>query len=167
MTDKRDIERIYREHGHVVRRRARELLGSDSEASDALHEIFVSLLARPGQLEGVVKVTAWLYRATTHHCLNQIRDRNGRHRLLSALPRTGETSPRAEQAVAVRTLLARLPGFFAEVAVYYYLDEMTQDEIAALLGCSRRNVGRMLARLHDQLEPSAERARRDPVEQGT
>ncbi len=53
------------------------------------------------------------------------------------------------------------------MAVYYYLDEMTQDEIAALLGCSRRNVGRMLARLHDQLEPSAERARRDPVEQGT
>lgn len=167
MTDKRDIERIYREHGHVVRRRARELLGSDSEASDALHEIFVSLLARPAQLDGVVKVTAWLYRATMHHCLNQIRNRKGRHRLLSALPWTGETSPRAEQAVAVRTLLARLPGSLAEVAVYYYLDEMTQDEIASLLGCSRRHVGRLLAGLHDQLEPTAGRTRRDPVEQGT
>ena len=164
MTGRRDIERIYREHGHVVRRRARELLGSESEAGDALHEIFVSLLARPAQLDGVVKLTAWLYRATTNHCLNQIRSRNGRRRLLGALPQAGETSPRGEQVVAVRALLAGLPGSFAEVAVYYYLDEMTQDEIAVLLGCSRRHVGRLLARLQERVEPESGRARRDPVE---
>jgi len=143
----RDIERLYRELGHVVLRRARELLRSDAEARDALHEIFVGLLARPEQLEGVAKRTGWLYRVTTNHCLNQIRNRDGRARLLRAVPRDEETSPRGENLATVRRLLDKLPSPLAEVAVYYYVDEMSQDEIAAILGCSRRHVGDLLARL--------------------
>jgi RNA polymerase sigma factor (sigma-70 family) len=43
-------------------------------------------------------------------------------------------------------MLGRLPHDLAEVVVYYYLDEMTQDEIADQIGCSRRQVGHLLDR---------------------
>jgi RNA polymerase sigma factor (sigma-70 family) len=144
-----EIERLYREHGHVVLRRARELLGSSSEARDALQEVFLGLLARPEQLAGVIKRSAWLYRVTTHHCLNQIRNRHGRDRILRAMSPDEETSPRAEHLIAVRQLLSRLPEPLAEVAVYYYVDEMTHEEIAAMLGCSRRHVGNLMVRMRD------------------
>ena len=142
------IERLYREHGHVVLRRARDLLRSDAEARDACQEIFLELLQRPGQLTGVTRLTAWLYQVTTHHCLNKLRNRRGRLRLLAELdPRSEEVPARADQLAQVRALLERLPEPLGEVAVYHYLDGMTYDEIAGLLGCSRRQVGYLIERL--------------------
>jgi DNA-directed RNA polymerase specialized sigma24 family protein len=50
---------------------------------------------------------------------------------------------------STRRLLARLPLELAEVVVYYYVDEMTHDEIAEQIGCSRRQIGNLLARAAD------------------
>ena len=132
--DERGIDELYRTHGPSVLRRARAMLGSEAEALDALHEIFLDLLARPAQLDGVVKRMAWLYRKVTFHCLKQIRDRDGHSRIVRALLHPDRASPRAEQLTTVRDLLAMLPGRLAEVAVYYYVDEMTHAEIAGILG---------------------------------
>jgi RNA polymerase sigma-70 factor (ECF subfamily) len=142
------IDELYRTHGHVVYRRARELLRSASDATDAVQDIFLSIVNRPEQLAGVVRVTAWLYRATTHYCLNKLRDRRGRMRLLGALRPASSVAPRSEAFAQLRSLLDRLPEPLAEVAVYHHLDGMTYDEIAALLGCSRRQVGYLIERLH-------------------
>jgi RNA polymerase sigma-70 factor (ECF subfamily) len=141
------IDALYREHGHVVLRRARALLRSESEARDAVQDIFLGLLRHPEQLTGIGRVTAWLYRVTTHHCLNALRRRRGRGRLLGALRASSESPARSEQLAQVRSLLARLPDPLAEVTVYHHLDGMTYDEIAAMLGCSRRQVGYMLERV--------------------
>jgi RNA polymerase sigma-70 factor (ECF subfamily) len=141
------IERLYREHGHVVLRRARELLRSEVEATDAVQDIFLSLLQRPGQLDGVTRITAWLYRATTHHCLNRLRNRRGRLKILDGLRPASSVDSRGELLAQVRSLLEQLPEPLGEVADYYHVDGMTYDEIAAILGCSRRQVGALLERL--------------------
>jgi RNA polymerase sigma-70 factor (ECF subfamily) len=143
-----EVDRLYRAHGHVVYRRAHELLRSPSDAADAVQDIFLGLVRRPEQLAGVARITAWLYRATTHHCLNKLRDRRGRFRLLGALRPASSVPPRSEAFAQVRALLDRLPEPLAEVAVYHHLDGLTYDEIAELLGCSRRQVGYHLERLH-------------------
>ena len=52
-----------------------------------------------------------------------------------------------EHATALRFTLERLPAELAEVAVYYHLHERTHDDIAHLLGCSRRHVGDLIKRL--------------------
>jgi RNA polymerase sigma-70 factor (ECF subfamily) len=44
----------------------------------------------------------------------------------------------------VRQLLLEVPEQLREIAVYYYVDQMDQEEIAALLGVSRRTVGNRL-----------------------
>ena len=40
------IEALYKTHGYYLFRRCRALLGSDEEAHDALHEIFVKLIMK-------------------------------------------------------------------------------------------------------------------------
>lgn len=153
------IEQLYREHGHVVLRRARRLLGSEAEARDAFHEIFLSLVSRPEQLRGVTRVTSWLYAVTTHYCLNALRKRRTQQRILGGLvPAPPDAGRQGELMVRVRALLEQLPPPLDEVAVYYYLDEMTHDEIAAILDCSRRQVGYLIQRLQHaaralELEP--------------
>jgi len=145
-----NIEEAYRAHGHSVLRRATRLLGSEPDAREALQEVFASLLERPEQFEAQSAITTWLYSATTHLCLNKLRDARTRARILrERVAPAGEASAPnvAEAGVEVRDLLAKLPAELATAAVYYYLDDLTQEEIAGLLGCSRRHVGDLLERL--------------------
>jgi RNA polymerase sigma factor (sigma-70 family) len=143
-----DVENAYRMHGHHVLRRATRILGNDADAREVLQEIFLSLLTNPSQFSGESSFTTWLYGVTTHACLNRLRNSRTHVRLLEAhRPSTPAQEASPDNAVEVRRLLARLPDELARVAVHYYLDEMTQEETASMLGRSRKHVGRLLARL--------------------
>jgi RNA polymerase sigma-70 factor (ECF subfamily) len=149
------VEAIYRDHGHLVRRRARAILGSEQEAEEVLQELIVSLLEKPRQFDGRSSVTTFLYSMTTHRCLNRIRDRNNRARLIDLHVKpmaNGTTTLRADRLMLLRQTMARVPKDLAEVAAYYYIDEMTHEEIAAVVGCSRRQVGNLLQRFHVRAE---------------
>jgi len=141
------LEAAYRSHGPVVVRRAQRILGNEADAHEVVQEIFTSLLARPEQFSGDGSLTAFLYRATTNRCLNRLRNARNRLRLLDERgPPERSKAPQAENRVALRQALARLPEEQALAVTYYYLDEMSHNEIAALLGCSRRHVGNLLGR---------------------
>ena len=147
-----DLESAYRRHGRIVLRRAGALLGDRDGAREVLQEIFVSLLSDPSQFRGESSIVTYLYRATTNLCLNRLRDRRSRSRLLDekvAPIVSGAAEPRAERLQAVRDLLARLPDDVARAVVFVYVDEMTLDEVAAVLGCSRRHVSNLLARARE------------------
>lgn len=148
-----DIDDTYRQHGASVLRRARALLGNEQEAQDALQEVFLSLVQRPEQFQGGSSITTFLYAMTTNLCLNRLRNQRNRVRLAEQhLPAPEEAgAPRSEDLSAVRQLLSRLPEAEARLVVYYYLDELTQDEIADLLGVQRRQVGRLLERLQARI----------------
>ena len=148
------IEKLYRSHGQIVLRRARHLLGSEADAQEALQEVFASLLKSPDSVRHDGAVVGWLYQATTHFCLNQLRNHRSALRLLAqSRPRpeepmqTVEASADAVEALQdVRRLLGRLPQQEAAAVVFHHLDGMTHDEVATLLGCSRRQVGYLLER---------------------
>jgi RNA polymerase sigma-70 factor, ECF subfamily len=147
--DAATIDRLYRSHGHVVLRRARLLLGNEADAQEALQEVFASLLREPHKLRSAASAIPWLYRATTHLCLNQLRNRRTGARLLqekvaAAVP--AALGPKADALSELRSLLSRLPPDAAAAAVYHHLDGMTHAEVAGLLGCSRRQVGYLLER---------------------
>ena len=156
-----EIERLYRAHGHVVLRRATLLLGNEADAQEALQEVFAALLRAPGEVREAGSVVAWLYRATTHHCLNALRHRRTGARLVERhlAPAAGEAPAhaaeglhRADALAEVRRLLALLPGEEGAAVVYHHLDGMTYDEVAAQLGCSRRKVGYLLERAQGLME---------------
>jgi RNA polymerase sigma-70 factor (ECF subfamily) len=157
------IEATYRAHGASVLRRARRLLGDEDEAREVLHEVFMSLLEGPGQVRGEGGVTSWLYGATTNACLNRLRNTRTRARILAARGAgLGEAAPAStEDMTILRDLLARVPHELARVAVYYYADEMTHEEIAEVLACSRRHVGDLLARLRESVRAVTESSVRE------
>jgi len=143
-----DVERVYRSHGQIVLRRARALLGNEPDAQEALQEVFASLLQ---QRKPIASVVAWLYQATTHWCLNQLRNRRTGARLLELRPPPRADAPSPEPPAEVRSLLSLLPDEVAAAVVYHYLDGMTHEEVAQLLGCSRRMVGYLLERAGESL----------------
>ncbi len=143
----------YRRFGPALARKAERMLRDREEAADVVHSLFVELIHR-----GTEELTLpYLYRAVTNRCLNLIRDRAGRERLLarqeSAL--RGPARIRCDDQVIGLDLLARLQERLdrahMEVLVCRYLDDMSQEEIAEHLGTSRKTVGKRLQRIRDQV----------------
>lgn len=144
------LQELYRSHGPAVLRRARQLLGDDAEAREVLHDVFTSLLEDPEQFSGHSSAMTFLYRMTTNSALGRLRQARNRARLLAEHheERRAATSPGPDTLVELRAWVLSLPEELARVAIYYHMDEMTQDELAAVLGCSRQWVGKLLRQLH-------------------
>ena len=144
-----DVAGLYRSHGHLVWRRARRILGSDDDATDAVQDIFARLWADPTSFRGQSKATTFLYAVTTNHCLTVLRNRGTRQRILDdkVAPEQAFSVPGVDlDNVAVRAVLAQVDAELADVAVAHFVDERSQDDIAAERGVSRRKVSELLAR---------------------
>lgn len=99
----------------------------------------------------------YLYRAVTNRCLNLIRDRATRARLLARDGTSAAPVGRVkleDQVVGIALLAAladRLDAGHMEVLVARFVDDMTQDEIASHLGLSRKTIGKRLDRIRDEV----------------
>ena len=94
----------------------------------------------------------FLYSATTHACLNRIRNANNRARLRREnLPVPDASSEsqglNPEQLLMLQRAVESMPDELAQAAIYYLVDGLTHEEIARLMSCSRRHVGNLLTRL--------------------
>jgi len=159
--DQASMEALYRTYGSMVLRRARTLLGDEHAAQDMVQEVFMKAIRAFPSFRGESSLTTWLYQVTTNHCLNTIRDGARRRRALERrMPTREPVAESAEDRVGVDELLQQLPRELAEVAIYYYVDQMNQDEIATLLGVSERTVRNRLREFRDtarhRLDPGSE-----------
>jgi RNA polymerase sigma-70 factor (ECF subfamily) len=147
------IDRLYRDHGHAVLRRARRLLRDEDDARDVLQDVFLSMFRHLERFQARSSIATYLYSATTHACLNRLRDGRNRARLVAI--QTGISHGIAPACGETRALACELLNGLSEhdsaLAVYLYCDELTHDEIAELLGCSRRHVGDLAHRLRRRL----------------
>jgi RNA polymerase sigma factor (sigma-70 family) len=151
--DARTVESLYRVHGHSVLRRARAILRNEDDAREVLQEVFTSMLEAGFPRDS--SITTWLYSVTTNRCLNRMRNQKTRARILDRNRPDEAMAPRAETDVIVHELLSTLPAELARVAVHYYIDDMTHDEIAGMLGCSRRHVGDLVERVRASVREEA------------
>lgn len=156
-----ECDRLYRAYAPAAFRRAQRLLGSASDADEVVHDVFLALFEQPEKYRGGSLLSTYLYSAVTHASLNRLRNRRTRERLNRAHVASAEpvdAGDRSEWRVGARHLLAQLPNELAEVAVYHHVDELSQREIARVLGCSHTHVARLLLRLTSWLSERERRA---------
>lgn len=147
--DSGDVARLFELHGPMVYGRARRLLGSHEDAQEATQEVFVRVITGAGRMPPPGELIAWLSRITTNYCLNKLRDASRRRQLLDTQrgpEGEGPSSAGPDLLAQARALLADADERQAQAAVYVYIDGMSHDEAAEMLGVSRRTVGNLLER---------------------
>jgi RNA polymerase sigma factor (sigma-70 family) len=140
------LEELYRCHAAAVLARCRYLLREEEPARDAAQDVFVSALRALPELEAAASPTAFLLRAATNHCLNVLRASRAAWRdevaRLAGARRERGIEPDARELV--RALLGVASPESQEIAVLYFVDELTQAEIAAETGRSLPTVRKRL-----------------------
>jgi RNA polymerase sigma factor (sigma-70 family) len=140
------LAELYEKHAAAVYGRCRYLLKDDAEAKDALQDVFVKAMQALPEFRGVASPTTWILRIATHHCLNLLRARKAlwreQLRLVQAEKKVETESP--DRRELVRVLLSAAPEEAQEIAVLYFVDELTQAEIAQELGRSLPTVRKRL-----------------------
>jgi RNA polymerase sigma factor (sigma-70 family) len=148
----------YRRYGPALLRKARRLLRNEEDARDAVQNLFLDLLQR----EVTPLELPFLYRALTHRCLNLMRDERNRARLLArentSLSGPSRIAPdaRALGLDALCKLADRSEESVMETLVYRFCDEMGLEEIAEVMGVSRKTVQNRLARAAELLASLSE-----------
>jgi RNA polymerase sigma-70 factor (ECF subfamily) len=144
------MEELYGKYGGGVLQRCRYLLRDPAKAEDAMQDVFAKALTHWGEFRNEASPVTWLMRIATHHCLNVLRaERAPWHLRFARQARArdeGHGGPQAlEDRDAVRRLLGRLDFETQQAAIHYFVDEMTLDEVAAVLGRSIPTVRKRLA----------------------
>lgn len=137
-------------YGPAVYRRCLRLLRDRELARDTTQEVFVQLVRQWTRSTEPDAVLAWIYRVATNHCLNLLRSvRRHREDSLEIEPAASVAlaSPGLEpQRLVAQQVLARFDETTQAVAVGVLVDGMEHEEIARVLGISRRTVSRRLDR---------------------
>lgn len=160
--DRQAVEALYARYAPVIFRRARVLLGRDADAWDAVQEVFTRMLTSGDSFRGEARPMTWVYRVTTNTCLNLLRTRKLREPRLSLVPDPTDDGPAFEPeatglaSVETRQLLdlwlRGLTDREVEVASLLYLDGLTQQEVADILGLNRKTITREVDALRAKLE---------------
>ncbi len=145
-----EVEKLYGEYAPYLFKRCRKFLGNDEDAYDALQEVFVRVLRQREGLDDPATLLPWLNRVTTNYCLNVIRYRSYRRFEDGVvLDRVADDEAdlfvaMSEQSDLVAWLLRSAPDKLREVAVCYFLDEMTLAEVAEERNISLATVRRRI-----------------------
>lgn len=135
------------------------ILGPGEDCHDALQEAFISALRGLPAFQGQAKLSTWLHRIAVNAALIKLRTRR-RHPeedLEALLPKFDETGhplawpepwqtnaqaalESAEVRQTVRAAIERLPEAYRTVLVLRDIEEMDNNEIAAMLGMTPNAV---------------------------
>ncbi|MFH9419699.1 RNA polymerase sigma factor [Streptomyces sp. NPDC017529] len=146
--DEGAFEVLVRRHSAQLLRLATRLLGSRTDAEDAVQDAFVSAWRRIPEFRGDASFQTWMYRIVTNRCLNLLRARRPTQDLGSvpepSAPEHASSPVRAaESTAAVEALTRAMAGLTPEQRACWVLRELhalPYEDIAEVVGISLQAV---------------------------
>jgi RNA polymerase sigma-70 factor (ECF subfamily) len=150
-----EVSEAYRQFGHLVVRRCRRILREEHAAEDALQEVFVRLWRYGDAFKAADSKVLWLYRVADRCCFDQLSRRGSRAETpldqAKEVPVVGAGHGQTlEDRDVVLRFLDRFDDRLKQIAVFHFLDEMTQEDIAIATGWSRQTVIKKIAFLRER-----------------
>ena len=124
------------------------------EVADLFQEILINLWKGFPQFRGESNVRTWIYRVSLNTCISSERKKS---RKVDTLPLTmdidlfSDSDEDTKQVQMLRDRINKL-GPFDRAIVLLWLENLSYDEIGAIVGISAKNVSVRLVRIKEQLK---------------
>jgi RNA polymerase sigma-70 factor (ECF subfamily) len=132
----------------MVLQRCRTLLGDEADAQEAAQVVFLQVHRYRESFRGEAAPSTWLWKTSTHVCLNQLRTRRRRREdTMEEVVLSGRDA--WLDGVEIREILDRLLDGEDEITqqcvLYHFVDGMTHDEAGVLVGLGGAAVRKRIA----------------------
>ena len=130
------------------------MFSNDSdEVNDLFQEVLINLWSGIEQFRGESKVDTWIYRVSLNTCISWERKK----KLRSTVPLTMDINlfeDKDEDTRQIQMLYKRIHQLkpFDRAIVLLWLENMSYEEIAAIVGITVKNVSVRLYRIKEQLK---------------
>lgn len=147
---------LVRRHGAAVGRLCFAMLGSQTEADDAVQETYLEAHSALGSYRGDGSARAFLFTIARRRCARRIERRNATTATLPERerhPDPGELAELAQDGARARALLDQIRPSEREALLLRYLGELSFREVAEATGvdeaAARKRVSRALLHLRE------------------
>jgi RNA polymerase sigma factor (sigma-70 family) len=143
-----EFEAIFEEHYDLVYRTAYGVTGSVEDAEDVTQTVFLRVFRSEIPISSMKNPAGYMYRAAANLSLSLVRSRKRRAKDVELV----EVEEREEDHSRLYQAIAELPARFGEVLILRYQQELSDVEIAKLLGTSRGVIAVTLYRARRRLK---------------
>ena len=126
----------------------------EEQVADLFQEILINLWRGYTNFRGDSNIRTWIYRISLNTCITAERKskrRNDNEKLNLSINLFTDTDDDTKQIRLLQERISRL-GHFDRAIVLLWLENMTYEEIGAIVGISAKNVSVRLYRIKEQLK---------------
>ena len=149
-----EFAQTVREHKGTIYTVCYMFSNTPDEVADLYQEILINLWKGFPKFRGDSNVRTWIYRVSLNTCISSERKKD---RKVETLPLSmdinlfDDSDEDSRQIQLLRSRINKL-GPFDRAIVLLWLENLSYDEIGAIVGISAKNVSVRLVRIKDQLK---------------
>ena len=144
---------MVREHKNTIYTVCFMFSKDSDEVNDLFQEVLINLWKGFESFEGKSKIDTWIWKVSFNTCIDQERKKKGH----SSIPLSMEIdlfNDKDDDTRQVKMLYDRIHRLkpFDRAIVLLWLENMSYEEIAAIVGITAKNVGVRLYRIKEELK---------------
>lgn len=147
-----DFSRIVRENKGTIYTVCHMFANCQDEADDLFQDVLLNLWKGFAKFRGESKVSSWIYRVALNTCISAERKSKQRQteRLSMDINLYEDKDEDSRQVQQLHALIGKL-GVIDRAIVLLWLENLSYEEIAGILGISVKNVSVKLVRIKEKL----------------
>ncbi len=125
-----------------------------AEVEELFQEVLISLWKGFAAFRGECNIRSWIYRVSLNTCISADRKKSRRSdtvRLNMNINLFSDTDKESRQVQMLRQRIGEL-GLFDRAIILLWLENLSYEEIGAIVGISAKNVSVRLVRIREQLK---------------
>lgn len=153
-----DFARIVREHKATIYTVCYMFSKDEDEVADLFQDILINLWKGFSGFRGDSSIRTWIYRVSLNTCISADRKKKRKGEIVPLDMSINLFDDSVEDMKQVRMLQGRISrlGPFDRAIVLLWLENLSYDEIGAIVGITAKNVSVRLFRIKEQLRNMSE-----------
>ena len=149
----KEFEKIVKEHKNTIYTVCFMFSKDADEVNDLFQETLINLWQGFNSFKGESSIRTWIWRVSLNTCISSERKKNKLHTVPLSMDINlyEDTDEDSRQIQMLYNRINRLKPFDRAI-VLLWLDNLSYDEIAAIVGISVKNVSVRLVRIKDELK---------------
>ena len=152
--NEKEFERIVQTHKTTIYTVCYMFSADREEVEDLFQEALIALWRGFSSFRGESNIRSWIYRVALNTCISSERKKRRRDesvRLDMSIDLFTDTDDDSRQAQMLRQRIGKL-GVFDRAIVLLWLENLSYEEIGAIVGITAKNVSVRLVRIREQLK---------------